>query len=668
METTIFRNVCPRNCYGTCSMLTHVKGGKIIKVTGDPAHGYTLGKLCPKGYSYTQYVYHTQRLKYPMMQYPRMSGNWQRISWEKAYELIANKILNLNLTYNSNLAIGYNKFFGNMGLLHYAVEAMFNSFGAHTKVIGNSCLTTGFEALRFNRNHIKSQPPEKMADAKLIVIWGANPAVTNIQQLKFIFEAKANGAKLVVIDPIFTQTAMKADIFIQVHPGTDTLLALGIIKTLIESEQYDLDFIQNNVIGWKSFKSYIIDYLSMEDVIRKTGVPKQAITELAQLYATHKPAATWIGFGLQRYSQGAQAVRAIDSLVAISGNYSRAYHGMYYVHNGLEQFPLNLLTHQGPQSSLESRTINMNTFATDAKSLSNPPLKMLWIAARNPLSQDQNIQDWMRLVEQLDLVVTVDLFMTKTAEVSDIVLPTTTHFEEYDLNVSYWHHWLAVNQQAIEPYYEAKSDLQIARELTKKLNTLSPGFSNFPFEREAMDWIELELSDEIKQSYRFSNIEELFDKPRKLTYKTPDNQKHMLFSIKAKEEQFPAMPIFRESKQSELYPFRLLTPQALLQLHSQFEDITWFSNFTDECIEINEDIAKEKGISNGNKIVMYNDVGSITSIAKLNKHLPKNVIVMKQAGRKTVNTLISLHIPSHHNLKMSTPFYDIFIDIKKGGI
>src|SRR5690606_25044867 len=123
----IFRNVCPRNCYGTCSMLSYVENGILTKVTGDPKHGYSKGHLCAKGYAYTQYVYNPYRLKYPVLQSPRGSGNWKRISWDEAYNIIARKILELHDRYGSNLALGYNKFSGNLGILHYATEGMFNS-------------------------------------------------------------------------------------------------------------------------------------------------------------------------------------------------------------------------------------------------------------------------------------------------------------------------------------------------------------------------------------------------------------------------------------------------------------------------------------------------------------------------------------------------------------
>jgi anaerobic selenocysteine-containing dehydrogenase len=139
-KTEVFRNVCPRNCYDTCGMLTYVRDGRLLKVEGDPLHGYTQGRLCSKGYAYSEYVYSPDRLRYPLRQNPRGSGRWERISWDQALDSISGKMLELNARYGSNLALAYNKVSGNIGLLHYAVEGMFKSFGAHTKPVGDPCL------------------------------------------------------------------------------------------------------------------------------------------------------------------------------------------------------------------------------------------------------------------------------------------------------------------------------------------------------------------------------------------------------------------------------------------------------------------------------------------------------------------------------------------------
>lgn len=664
MNETIFRNTCPRNCYGTCSILSHVKDGKLQKVTGDPNQGYNQGRLCAKGYAYTQFVYSPHRMKYPMLQNPRGSGNWSRISWDEALTIIANKMIELNKQYDSNLACTYNKYSGNLGLLHYAVEGMFNSIGPHTKLVGDPCVRSGTHAFNESLGVVDCPDPEDMSESKLIVLWGANPAVTNVHQMKFIYQAKRKGATLVCIDPIFSRTAEKSDLYIQINPGTDVYLVMGIAKLLIEWGIYAVDFVQEQTEGWEEYRNLVVQ-TDLMDICQKTGVTLEALTELARLYAKITPAVTWCGFGMQRNRNGQQSVSAIMSLVALTGNLTRPHGGMYYIHSDYQNFPLNLLNHVGPVHPLisESRTININDFASDALALKDPPIKLLWIASRNPLTQDQDLKTWTKLFAQLDLIVTVDLFFTKTAEQSDLVLPASTHFEEDDLNVGYWHHWLSYNQKAISPYYEAKSDLQIARELTRKLNELSPGFSNFPFDKEPLDWIEGEVTTEIQKLYGISGYKDLLNGPRhKKNVSSPlaYSHKYRFFT--------PHELMNRENEatnQTNMY--RLISPQSLLKIHSQFEQLTWLQVETSETIiELPAEVAIQNDIGDGAIVEIYNDYGAIKGRAKLNPHLPLGVVLSNQAGTNPVNQLINLDT-STPNDDSSAFFYDSMVKIRKWG-
>ncbi|SDM92047.1 molybdopterin-dependent oxidoreductase [Bacillus sp. OK048] len=659
MKEAIYRNTCPRNCYGTCGILSHVKNGKLIKVTGDPDHGYSKGRLCAKGYAYTEYVYSPNRLKYPMLQSPRGSGNWKRISWDEAYTIIASKMVELNQRYGSNLASGYNKYSGNLGLLHYATEGMFNSMGPHTMPIGNPCALTGRLAMNRSFGENYSSIPEDMAGAKLIVLWGANPAITNVHQMKFIYEARKQGAKLVVIDPVFSQTAQKADLYIQIHPGTDQLLAHGIAKLVINRKQHCIQFLEKQTEGWLEYKQYLENHLSIQEVCRQTGVSIEALRELSELYGTTKPIATWAGLGVQRNKRGSESISAINSLAAVTGNLFIPNGGLYYMHFDVEDFPCALLNHKGPEhpSIPASREVDISDYAANALLLSDPPLKLLWIASRN-ITQDQNFNAWDELFQQIELIVTVDLYMTKTAERSDIVLPAATHFEEEDLNVGYWHYWLSFNQKAIPPYYEAKSDLQIARELTTKLNELSPGFSNFPASKEPIDWIKEELTPEIMELYSFSSFEELMERPFKkdiTKVMSEDRNKFRLFS--------PAnQRAHDQAGFDKANEYKLITPQSLLKIHSQYESLNWLNSPQDEsCIELSIEAARVNGIKEREKIEVYNDQGKIVGVSKINPHLPKTIILAHQAGDHPINQLIS----QPNDQIGSTYFYDSMVKIKK---
>ncbi|WP_147535278.1 molybdopterin-dependent oxidoreductase [Bacillus marasmi] len=663
MNDGIFRNTCPRNCYGTCAILSHVKDGKLIKVTGDAKHGYTKGKLCAKGYASTQFVYDSKRLRYPMIQKNRGSGIWTRISWDEAYTIIAKKMIELYDRYGSNLASGYNKFSGNIGLLHYATEGMFNSIGPHTKSVGNVCSLSGKLSINQSFGHNFSSVPEDMAHSKLIVIWGANPAVTNVHQMKFIYEARKKGAKFIVIDPLLTETAKKADIYIQIKPGSDAWLAHGVAKLLVESGNYTKDSLQTDALGWDEYQSFLVEQVTLSEVSEITGVPYEAITELAKLYKEIKPACTWNGLGIQRTFQGKESISAINSLVAISGNLSIQYGGIYYMHFDVDHFPLNLLNHRGPSHPTinSSREINLSNYPETALSLDSPPLKLLWVASRNMIVQDQNLKAWEQLMNQLELIVVVDLYMTKTAQQADIILPAASHFEEEDLNVGYWHYWLSINEKSISPFYEAKSDLQIARELTRKLNDTRKGFSNFPAEKEPLDWIEGELTSEIMEMYSIKSYKDLLKGPQKkkeIHILSTEQRKYKLFSPSNSQNNDGTSLINNEPDNM----YRLLSPQSLLKIHSQFESLSWLNTgHTELIIEISIEAATTYNIENQQKIEVYNRYGAIVGVAKINPYLPKDIIVTNQGGKNPINRLV-VHKSDSDS---STFFYDSMVKLRK---
>ncbi len=656
MRERIVRNTCPRNCLGGCSMLSYIADNQLVKVTGDRLQKFNHGTLCAKGYAYTQFVYHPARIKFPMKQVPRGSGNWQRISWDEALETIATKMIELKTRYGSNLACCYNKDYGNRGLLHHATEGMFNSIGPHTKTLGDLCGRSGIMAIKNSIGSAFSGVPEKMAGSKLIVVWGSNPAVTNVQQMRFIHQARQSGAILVCIDPIFTQTAKKADLFIQIQPGSDALLAMGIMKLLNQNGDLDQEFIDHYTTGWKAYKTRLAQ-TSFAEICLHTGLSMEVLQKLYQLYTQHTPVSTLCGIGVQRNENGRQAVNAILSLVAMSGNLLAEHGGIYYFHDAACDFPRKLLNHPYPETSTSeaSRTIDISRFVLSALSLEDPPLRLLWVACRNPLSQDENLHAWTALLQQMELIVTVDLFLTKTAEASDIVLPAASHFEEEDLHVSWWHHWLSLNQKAIAPYFEAKSDLQIARDLTKKLNELVPHFSNFPWEKEALDWIEEECTPEMLARYGLNSMDDLFSGPH---HRVDDFNR-----LEAKQFQFVLDAHEQLHFVQEPNQFRILTPQSLLRIHSQFEQLDWLKIADESLVQIPAQFAAEQGLHHEDFVKLSNQHGSVVVQVKLNQHLPNNVLLATQNGLHSINQLYvqEIHPPS----ESSTLFNDCIVHLEK---
>lgn len=680
---TVTRHVCPRNCYDACGMLAYTKNGVLRKVEGDPAHGYTRGKLCAKGYSYVQRVYHPERLKYPLYRSKRGSGSWEQISWEKAMEIIATKMLELRERYGSFLPLGLNKYSGNFGVLHNAVEGMFNSIGPTTQATGSPCWSAGLDAQYYDFGAYITSDPEEMVKARLVLLWGVNPAWTAVHSMPFVYQAKEQGAKIVVIDPVYTTTAKKADIYIQVNPGSDGALALALAKIILTNNQIDSRFIKEHTVGWTEFSDYLSS-LDLQELISLSGQKTAVVEELAELVGTVKPVWFWLGFGLQRHAYGGQNMRAINALAAMTGNIGLPGAGVHYAHletwnySGLIK---NYRSHTG--SLVRNRYVNINQFAEEMAKADDPPLKMLWISCRNLLSQDAHQARLLQLFANLELIVTVDQFLTPTALQSDLVLPAATHFEELDLVSSYWHHWVGLNEQAIEPYYESKSDLHIAQLLAKTLNSMEPGLSNFPSEATAEEILDREFNQEVYNLLGISHWRELAEGPKRANlariawenraFKTPSG-KFEFFSRRALRNGLPAMAELRLGPTPcAEYPYWFLTSHPQHGLNSQFHNLEWALKVNPEPVAyLHPATARQKGIKPDTMIRVFNEKGQLVVKAEVTMEVPPHVILCHQGwfpstdfnvNRLTGSALTDMGEVATGGRGMA--FYDTFVDIAK---
>ncbi|MEH6907791.1 molybdopterin-dependent oxidoreductase [Neobacillus drentensis] len=683
-----FYNACPRNCYDTCSIVTTVEDGRITFITGNEKNTYTKGRLCVKGNTYPRVVYSPDRIKYPMRQKGRGSGNWERISWDEAYTIIAKKILDIKKEYGSTLPICLNKYSGNFNILNYATEGMLSSIGYTTRAQGTPCDPAGSDAQGFDMGAPYNNDPEQFLDADYIILWGANPSWTSAHSMYFIEQAKERGTKLVVIDPLITQTASKADEYIQVKASTDGALALGMIRYILDHHLYDQNWVNQNSIGFNDFFSYVKKNITVEWAAEKTGVPKPVIERIAREYATAKPANIWIGFGMQRHVNGGAMVRAIDALAAITGNIGKKGGGVNYI--GEETWGFNYYTmgFGAPEGSggEADRYVSMNNFGAQVLDANDPPIKMMWIACRNPMAQDPEPNVVKKAFDQMDLIVTADLYMNKTVEYSDIVLPVTTPFESVGVNVSYWHYWMNVNEQAIKPLYETKSDLEIAMGLSKKLNQLKPGSCTFPVTGDPLEWVEKELNDDIKALFNVKSWDDLRKNGgtakanesitvawKDLKFRTPSG-KYEFYSKTAAEYGHHPLPVFTEEyKAPSEYPIRCMSPHWKFGIHSQFQHQDWLMAIqAHPFIEIHPDLAKKKSIRDQDIVKIINETGYMTLPAKITKMVPADTVVMYEGWWKGVNytenfTVKALQEDMGEHLKgqRGIAFHDNFVNIEK---
>ncbi len=657
-----YRNACPRNCYDTCGIVTHVKDGVAKFVEGALESTYTNGGLCVKGNSYIRRLYSPDRIKYPMMQQGRGSGNWKRISWDDALTRISKKMIEMNEKDNSMLGLALTKYSGNFGITNYGVEGMLSSLGYTTRMVGTPCWPAGIDAQNYDMGNMWCNDPEDMVDARYIILWGVNPAWCSVHSMKYIYEAKKRGAKVLCIDPVLTQTAAKADEYWQTKTSEDGALALGMAKHILDKDLADQGWIEKNSVGFKQFVDYLNKEVTVAWASEKSGIPAERIIRVAEEFATNKPSTIWIGYGLQRHVNGGATVRAIDALVAMTGNIGKKGGGARYGHLMTWGFNYHALVQQPPKGakgylgpaakgefdftkddkgpSYSNRTLNINKTARELLNASDPPVRMLWVSCKNPFSQDFDLNMMEKAFKKLEMVVVVDQFFNQTVEQADIVLPVTTLFEEWTVNVGYWHYWMSINEQSVKPMHEAKSNIEIASALSKKINELKPGSCTFPTDIDTKEWMAKEFNKGIYDLFGIDSWEDL----KKGTYKakkglvpwadgkfgTPSG-KYEFKSDLCAEHGFNALPKYVESRKP-YDKLRLLTPHTKFGLHSQFVNLDWMEEFNEKpYVYINPLTARSRNIAEGDMVTVKNKIGKVTIAASLTDNVPADAVLMYEA-------------------------------------
>lgn len=665
----VFRNACPRNCYDTCSIKSYVKDGVLQFIEGAAESSFTDGAVCVKGYSYPRRIYSPDRVKYPMIQDKRGSGQWRRLSWDEAMNIIADKILNLKKRDGNLLGLGLTKYSGNFGITNYGIEGLMSSLGYTTRFVGTPCWPAGIDAQNYDMGDMWCNDPEDLVKARYIIVWGANPAWNSMHSMKYLYAAKEKGAKIVVIDPIFTQTAAKADLYWQVKTGTDGALALGMARHLLDIGKVDQDFVQNYAHGYAEFEEYLRKNITVDWAAKISGIPAAEIRAVTEEFASVKPATIWIGYGMQRHTNGGAMVRAIDAFVAMTGNIGLEGGGARYGHLQTWGFNYHAMVQKQPEGSkgfvgatgpkgefdfagesssqYSDRAYNINKTAQEILDSKDPELKMLWISCKNPFAQDFDRNKMEKAFAKLEFVVSVEQFFTETVRHSDIVLPVTTLFEEWTVNVSYWHYWLSLNEQAIKPMHEAKSNIEIAAALSKAMNAKEAGSCTFPQEIDSKEWLIKEFNQGIYDYFGIKSWEDLKNGPVKAKlpstaawhdrkFKTPSGKYEFLSEL-CEKNGFKALPEYLEVRKPTA-AFRLLTPHIQYALHSQFVNLDWMEAiYPEPFVFMHPEAAKAKGLKEGQKVTVFNSLGELSLKLKLTTNVAKDCLVIYECWFRNSN-------------------------------
>ena len=670
-----YSTACPRNCYSTCSIKVRVENGKVIGIDPHPENLATPEGPCIKGLAYVERANSKERILYPLKRIEE--GKYKRISWEEALETICKKLKHCKEAHGSHSVL-YFAASGMSGLLNGVGNKFWKLYGGATTTYGNLCWPAGLEAIRLTLGANKHNAPWDLENAKLILLWGKNPAETNIQEMMPLEKAQEKGAKLIVIDPRRTASGERANSLYQIKSGTDGALALGLAREIIKNDWIDRAFVEKYVVGFDQFKERVEKY-TPELVSEICRIPVKAIQELAKEIGTSKAMTLIPGYGMQRYENGGQTTRCILALSVITGNIGKP--GACFHYANLQSYVFDDL--KEPESYFPGcehpsfrRKISVAKLGEDLLNIKDPEVKFIWVERGNPLSQNPDTNKIRKAFRKADFRVAVDQFMTDTTLEADIILPAKNMFEQSDIIGSYWNPYVQLRQKVMEPAGEVKPETEIYYLLAKKLGFADKEIKeNIPEPTDEAieeylngflkDFPELSL-EQLKKGPQLANS---FEEIPFSDYQFPTpSGKIELYSSVAKEMWgVDELPDYVPLPEQNEFQFQLISPNSKNRIHSQFGNLNVIKQFEPEAFLFVHPLdAEEKAMKNGEKVVIYNHQGKAEVKLQYDLGLRRGNVVLTNGHQSHLGAAPNLFTKGcETDMGHGTAFHNTWINIKK---
>ncbi len=593
-------------------MLVQVEDGELRSVQGDGLNLATRGKICSKGLSYVSRHNAPDRLLYPLRRVgERGSSQFERISWQEALETIAYELTRIKAEHGPE-ALLYYSYAGAFGVHGNYLQGFWSQLGGVTDTYGDLCYPTGSEATRLTYGTLKHNAPWDLVNAGLIVLWGKNPARTNVQQMHAINQALDRGAKLVTIDPIRNESSVRSSLHLSPNPGSDAALALCVANELIKRGAHDVEFLEQHALGFPEFQERAAEY-PLERAAELCGLSIDDIEQLVELFLDQQPVSVICGYGMQSYTNSGQAVRAVALLPALVGSVGKSGGGFHFAN---KQAPPLKWPYAYPAPAF-TRSISITKLGREIAESDNPPIKLAWVERGNPLVTNPDVKRIEAVFEELDMVVVVEQFLTDTARFADIVLPSTSMFEYSTLVAGYWHPYLMLQQQVIPPRGECRNETWIYRELGKLLGLdlqYLPEYDESVLD-EVLQSSGLDVTlDELRAGPWLSGqVQEVAYSDHK--FPTPSGKIELVcesMQLKWGADPLPCYVPLQEGigsagSEGKRYPLQLLTPHSGYRIHSQFNNLPWLRHLNGEpVVEINAQDAKQRQIKTGDWVLVFN--------------------------------------------------------------
>ena len=634
-EMKVVKTSCS-TCGSCCEVDTYVEDGKLVSVEGARNTPMQSGGMCAKGAAAKQYVYNKDRILYPMKRVGKKGeGKFERISWEEAYEMIAENLLRIRKESGPESVVfyaGYPKWY------RPALLRLANAFGSPNYCTESStCFQAAALAWRSLYGNGICGPD--MKNAKTLLVWSSNLYHSNTPMSGTYQGLKKRGAKIIVVDPRHSVTAHDADIHLQLIPGTDGALALSMAQVIIEEGLYDKEFVENYVYGFEEYREYVQNFVP-EEAEKITGVPAAQIRLAARTYAGNNPASVMFSASpIVHHINGVQNYRAVFSLIAITGNYDveggnrtqpgpsslanefgrvRRFDGIEAI--GQKEFPVWF-----DLSCDEAQCTKLADYILEEKPY---PIKAVFAMGLNHRMwpQPEHLQ---RALEKLDFYVNVELFMSESSNAADLVLPACTSYEREEVHVGKGGRFYLSNR-AIEPVGEAKNDIEIIIDLLKKMGLKDEALENGyeAYMQHILEPSGLTL-EELKNHPQGMQGKNLFP-PVVKTYEsaplhTPSGKvelKSLVLERYRESHGYEGLPVYHDYRAEtkidrNQYPLILSTGNRKPQFfHARVYRMAWLSNIEKATlVEIHPEDGEKYHIKDGATVKVVSPSGEMVGIA-----------------------------------------------------
>jgi anaerobic selenocysteine-containing dehydrogenase len=636
--------VCPFDCADTCSLQVDIQGDHVVRVRGSKENPFTDGKICSKvAKGMVEWVHGDKRISTPL----RRVGNkgeakFEAISWQQAYATIKQKFSAITEQYGSQAIVPL-KYAGPMGVLSVGSmdSRFFNRLGASQLDSSPLCAGVSAAAWKSVLGDVGGIAHAEMSDSKLIVIWANNITVGHLHLIKLIRNARKRGAKVVVIDPKRIRIADDADLFLQINPGTDVVLAYAVANQIREMGGLEQTFIDQNINGAEQFLAEAANW-TLEKASLECGLSEKLIRQFASYWCLHKPASLSIGVAMERNRNGGSAIRAAMALPLLTGNFGPRGAGIC---DPSSYFDIDRDSLKRPDwIKPGTRTINILDIGQHiVEDDLDQPIKALFIYNHNPIAVHPRQALLKQALSEDELfIVGFDLTMTDSIAYADIVLPACSSMEYSDVYKAYGHTIMQRAAAVIPPVGDSRPNTQVFRELAEVFGFDEPEFSESD---EQMLAAAIKSLPEVGQSLDGSLAATSNSAFRDIAPNAPLNRA-LLFNQSEQDRAGLGLPKYQPRQQTR--EFTLISPSSDKRINSSLGG----SKANDEVyqVEMNTGDANAKGLTAGQQVALVNDQAEVLLQLVVSDrvksgllYVPKGAWLNSSDSGLSVNALIPGH-------------------------